>query len=343
MLMAQPKDGYIPPAVQRAMDQHMQQMPANLQKYQGGNTYIPSQAQQKMSDYMQKTMPAHMQQYIGSYMEQKTISGLNSLDPVRPRTVQPSAPAPDLMRRDHSAFGEQFTVNVDPKVTADTPRSLAFTPQYSPKDNAPPPAPPSYNPHQADKNPYDFLNESPEPKKGLLKGQGPRQRLLIVLAGSLILLAIVALIISLAFGGAPSNKLELISIAQQQNEIIRVATIGDQKARESQAKSLGLTTKLTLISDQQPLLNALKSQKVKIAPKQLSAGKNPSTDQALTQAEQANRFDDEYIKTLQNELATYQKALKSAYDNPATGKKLKATIEKDYKNASLIIHAQPEL
>lgn len=343
--MAQPQDGYIPPSIQRAMDQHMKQMPANLQKYQGGQTYIPTQARQQMSDYMQKTMPAHMQQYIGNYMENQVRSGLNSLDPGTPRTVQPRAPAPDLMRRDHSAFGEQFNVHIDSKVNSDTPKSLAFTPQYASHKNTPP-APPPYNPQQIEKNPYDFLMDKPEPKKGLLptfSGGNFKKRILIIAVGGLITLMLVVIIYGLAFGGAPSNKEELISIAQQQNEIIRVASIGDQKAREAQAKSLGLTTKLTLITDQQPLLSTLKSQKVRISSRQLSASKNPKTDDALTQADQANQFDDVYIHTLQDELTNYQKALKKAYDNPATGQKLRSTLATQYKNASLIINTKPEL
>ncbi len=326
MLMAQTKNGYIPPSIQRAMDQHMQRMPANLQKYQGGQTYIP----------------AHMQEYITPYMHQQTTAGLNSLNPGTPRPVQARPPTPDLMRRDHSAFGEQFTVEIDPSLKSDTPRSLSLTPQYASQESSAPPAPPPYNPQQRESNPYDFLNE-PTQKKSLFGGGDKKKHILVVAIGGVIVLAIIALIVALVFGGAPSNKEELLSIAKQQNELIRVADIGVQKSRDSQAKALAITTKLTLTTDQQPLLSALKSQKVKISTKDLTTGKDSKNDELLTAAEQANRFDEVFIELIQSKLTTYQKSLKAAYDNPATGKKLKSTLSEQYKNASLIINAKPEL
>lgn len=210
--------------------------------------------------------------------------------------------------------------------------------------NGLPPTPPPYNPNTVERNPYDFLNEPPAAKRGLLSGTtSKKQRTLVVVGGGLAILALITIILSVVFGGAPSNKEELLSLAQQQNELIRVADIGVSKARDAEAKDLAVSSKLTFISDQQPLLTALKAQKVKVSTKQLAATKNTKTDQQLTEAEQANNFDTVFIEILQSELSTYQKALKKAYDNPATGQKLKATLATQYKNASLIINAKPEL
>lgn len=207
-----------------------------------------------------------------------------------------------------------------------------------------PPAPPPYNPQPVEKNPYDFLMNPDEPKKSLLpSGNSKKQRMLIVGAGALIVLMLIALIGSFIFGGKPSNSAELLALAKQQNELIRISDIGVQKSRDAQAKDLAQTAKLALTTDQQPLLTALKAQKITVSSKQLAASKNPKNDDILTQAEQANNFDEVFIKTLQEQLTTYQKALKTAYDNPATGKKLKATLAIQYKNASLIINAQSEL
>ncbi len=46
---------------------------------------------------------------------------------------------------------------------------------------------------------------------------------------------------------------------------------------------------------------------------------------------------------MQTKLTKYQKDLKSAYDNPATGKKLQDTLNVQYKNASLLINVKPEI
>jgi hypothetical protein len=206
-----------------------------------------------------------------------------------------------------------------------------------------PEGPPPYNPQPAEKNPYDFLDTQPV-KKSLLPGVGgDKQKLLILIGGGLGLLALIGIILALVFGGAPSNKEQLMSLAKQQNELIRVSSIGVEKARDNQARNLALNAKLTLTTDQQPLLTALRSQKVKPTAKQLAASKNAKTDQILTDAEQTNRFDEVFTNTLQSQLVAYQKELKAAYDNPATGKKLKETLKTQYQNASLLINAKPEL
>lgn len=191
-------------------------------------------------------------------------------------------------------------------------------------------------------NPYAFMNTMPV----VSKGSGPedkKRRIIIVAVAGCSLLMLIVIIFSLAVGGGPSNKVELLNLAKQQNELIRIAEIGAAKSHEAQAKNLAVITKLSLTTDQQPLIDALKAQQVKVTPKDLNAAKNTKTDEALTAAEQTNRFDEVFITTMQSQLTTYQKALKQAYDNPATGKKLKATLSTQYTNASLIIDVKPEI
>lgn len=200
--------------------------------------------------------------------------------------------------------------------------------------------PESHNPHPVS-NPYEFLN-APLPTNAGSSGDKKKRIIIVAVVGSIILM-LIAIILSLALGSGPSNKTELLSLAKQQNELIRIAELGAQKSHESQAKNLAIITKLTLTTDQQPLINALKAQKLTITPQDLSSGKNTKTDEALTAAEQANRFDEVFITTMQQQLTTYQKSLKQAYDNPATGKKLKATLDSQYRNASLIINVKPEI
>ncbi len=193
------------------------------------------------------------------------------------------------------------------------------------------------------RDPYDFLTAPlPDSGKGMAPGDKKR-RIIVVAIGGSILLMLIIVIFSLVVGSGPSNKVELLNLAKQQNELIRVAEIGAQKSREAQAKNLAVITKLSLTTDQQPLINALKAQQLKIGPNDLAGGKNPKTDEALTAAEQANRFDEVFLETMQSQLTIYQKALKQAYNNPATGKKLKATLDTQYRNASLIINVKPEI
>lgn len=203
-----------------------------------------------------------------------------------------------------------------------------------------------YNPNAGGPNPYDFLQTSDPGKKKLIpslpSGNSKKQRTLIAVVVGFVVLLVIGIIFAVILGSAPSNKEELLSLAKQQNEIIRVADIGVQKSRDAQAKNLALISKLTLTTDQQPLLTALKAQKVKISQKELTASKDSKNDTLLTNAAQANKFDEVFVELLQSKLATYQQSLKKAYDNPATGKKLKETLDTQYKNASLIVGVKPE-
>lgn len=208
-----------------------------------------------------------------------------------------------------------------------------------------PPANNSAEPPPAAPDPYDFLRPTAGPPKGprgWLANAGPKKLLISALAlvGGLGLVAATA---ALIFGSGPSNKQQLIDIAAEQNELIRIAEIGTTKSRGTTAKNLAFTAKYTLTTDQQPLLNALKKQRAKPTNRQLASGRNPRTDELLTAAEQANRFDEVFIKTLQEKLQAYQRQLKAAYDNPASGPKLKATLAQQYKNAVQLINVKPEI
>ncbi len=331
MLMDQLKGGYVPASVQRAMDQHMQNMPANLQKYQSGNTYIPTQARQQMADYMQKTMPGHMQQYIGSYMEQKTVSGLNSLDPVRPVVVKDRAPTPNLMRRDHSAPGEQFSVNIDPKANAN--KSFAYTPQYHAPGSAAPEAPtPSPTSPQ-----YDFIMNpgGRTPKKSLFGfGGSSKQRILFMSIATGLILALVLILYSVLFGGAKTPG--LLEIAQTQQEIIRVSELGAKQARTSDALALAATTKSSLVTSQNEIVAQLKKQKQKVKPKDLALKQNSETDKVLTEAALNNRYDETFTKTLQQELVEYQQLLKTTYDSTSS-QSLQKVLNAQFTSAGLLI------
>lgn len=48
-------------------------MPQHLQKYQSSGGYVPERVQREMTDYMQKSLPSHMKQYAGAYVEQNVV------------------------------------------------------------------------------------------------------------------------------------------------------------------------------------------------------------------------------------------------------------------------------
>jgi hypothetical protein len=193
-------------------------------------------------------------------------------------------------------------------------------------------------------NPYDFIMNAPQaPKKGWLPGIGSsqKQRILVVIAGGVLLIIILLIVFSLIFGGSGGNTDALVKVAQEQTELIRISDIALTKARGSDALNLAVTTKLSLTTEQQPLLATLKSEGRKLSIKELNAGKNSATDESLAAAEQNNQFDQVFIQTLQNGIANYQKTLKQAYDGTSS-KKVKQTLNEAYTHATTLFPAKTE-
>lgn len=189
---------------------------------------------------------------------------------------------------------------------------------------------------------YDFImNPAKPPKKSPLGsllpsgGSSLRHRLLVVVAGGGLLLVILFMVSSFIFKGSGSAD-DLVAVALQQTELMRVADIGSSKAHTADALNLARTTKLTISSQQQTLLPVIKSQGRKLEAKDLNAGKNAETDRILSSAEQSNQFDEVFISTLQTSIANYQKALKKAYDN-SSSTKIKQTLDNDYAQAKLLL------
>ncbi len=200
---------------------------------------------------------------------------------------------------------------------------------------SPSPAPPPITPSGQQPGQYDFLFHEPQKKGRLPLNPGNlKQRILIIVGGGVLLLVVGLLLFSVLGGGGSNN--ELLAIAQKQAELIRVANIGNQKARSATAKNLAVTTSLSLTSEQSALLKVMNP---KPDTKELALGRNKKTDTLLATAEQNNQFDQTFVTEIQNELSAYQKAMKQAYDN-ASNSKVKAVLAAEYHNASILANAK---
>lgn len=190
---------------------------------------------------------------------------------------------------------------------------------------------------QPQENPYQFITDSThKPKKSLIPNpESQKARIMIVLAGVGILIVLALIVSTLISSASNSGKTELIKAAQQQTELVRISKIGIDRAKDTAAKNLATTTNVSLQSDQLTLAADLKSSGIKLDPKVLALGKDQKTDVLLTNAEQANNFDEVFIKTLQTKLVAYQKQLKIAHDK-TDSKKLKATLSLQFTNAGLL-------
>lgn len=117
--LAGSRNAYIPPHIAQAMTQQMQRtMPPHLQQYLGPNrpAYIPQHVERAIAQQMQKTMPPHLKQYASAYMEQRVIEPSRAAygAPEQAAHTPPHLPPPDLSRLDHSISGAgQYSADVE--------------------------------------------------------------------------------------------------------------------------------------------------------------------------------------------------------------------------------------
>lgn len=202
---------------------------------------------------------------------------------------------------------------------------------------SPSPAPPPITPGS---DPYGFITNPGQPQKKIPKllipsGNSTKSRIIVALIG-FVLFVIVASVISTILGS--SNRAlagDMVLMAQQQEELRRISEIGVRDSRGAIAKNLAATTLSTIESDQQtftPIANKVK----KIDRKTLSAGTNAVTTVALTEAKQANKFDEVFVEVLQQDLTKYQETVKRVHGKVKDPKN-KAVLAQQFENAGLLL------
>jgi hypothetical protein len=191
-----------------------------------------------------------------------------------------------------------------------------------------------------EKSDYDFImKDKPKGRPNLLPvtpGSSLRNRILVVVAAGVLLIALIAILASFFIRDSKSTITEMTEIAKQQQELIRVATLGTQNARTANGMNLAVTAKSTLESDQKATVAYLTSQKQKIDQKTLALGKNSQTDSLLTLAEQTNKFDETFTEIMRSELTKYQAQIKKTHDS-ATSKKAKQVLADNYAHVGALL------
>jgi predicted metalloprotease len=205
----------------------------------------------------------------------------------------------------------------------------------------PPEASPPVNPQSSGQNPYAFLfEEQKKSKKFRVPSGGSRNQRIILVVGVVIIVMFLAFVVMTILGQAgQNNRQQLMSIAQQQAEVIRVADIGATKARDAQIRNLAKTTSQSLTSNQTALLAEYKKNGLKLGTKELAANKSATTDTLLNNADQSNNFDTIFMQELKKELSAYQSNVKTAYDSTQnTG--TKAALSQAYTQAGILLDSK---
>jgi hypothetical protein len=186
---------------------------------------------------------------------------------------------------------------------------------------------------------YDFIMKSDgsrKPKSIGLPSTSSTPMRIAILGGGLVVLILAFGIFTSILNRPKVSTAELISLAQTQAELARVAAIGGANGNSQALLNSAYTISLSVGSDNRQLLIYMTKSKIPMTAKTLVLKKNPQTDARLASALTTSTFDSTFSDIIQQQLVNYQKSLKAAYNaNPGpNGQKLLAA---EYKSATLLL------
>ncbi|MFZ1324393.1 MAG: hypothetical protein WAQ57_04520 [Candidatus Saccharimonadales bacterium] len=186
-------------------------------------------------------------------------------------------------------------------------------------------------------NPYDFITNPGQPgKKPGLGGSPAKTRLIIVIAGAVLLIVIISIVAMILSNAGKRDIPGLKSIAAEQQELIRIAELGKDRTTDATTRTLAYNTSLSTTTQQQKLIAYLDTRGTKMDKIQLGIKKDASLEAELESAAANNRFDEEFGKVLNASLLEYNDSLSKAYKS-AAGPKSKAILEESFNNSVTIL------
>jgi predicted outer membrane protein len=191
---------------------------------------------------------------------------------------------------------------------------------------------------QLPNNNFDFImNPAQAPHKSPFGGgSSMATRALVVVGGLFLLIIIIAVAVNVfAKSGASFDKSAVLSVAQDQTEIIRLSTIGVQNSVSQNNKNFSVTTQLGMATEQQNLLAYLATKGYKPNPKSLLLKQSSKTTTLLESATSSSTFDVAYTGVMQQELQAYKQDLTKAYNS--AGDSAKPVLKANYTTADLLL------
>jgi hypothetical protein len=200
-----------------------------------------------------------------------------------------------------------------------------------------PPLPSAQNGGRSGHNPYDFImnpNAVPNKSVGPLGGSTFLMRIALLIGGLVVLFIIAGVLITKLSpkGSTPG----MISIAERQQEIIRVSTAAAQQATSTDAKNFVANVELSVTSSQQQILSYLSLNGTKVNGKTLALDQSSATDTQLANAATANNYDSAVTQNLIAQLEEYESLLQNTYKQ-STGQHAKTLLQNNFTGAELLL------
>jgi hypothetical protein len=222
--------------------------------------------------------------------------------------------------------------------------------QHQPAPNTMPPPAQNYGPSPADtgqaqpaagQHDYSFIMEpaNPFPKSGrVANGGSPIVKLLLGLGGLFVVIVAFVLIKGIIGGSPAINTTDLVSVLQDQQELIHLSQgiVMKQVGLDSTTVNSALTIELTVTDAQGKLLAYLQTNNQKVTTNQLGLKVSSATDAQVASAQSNGTLDQTYQTIMQGQLTTYTQDLKTAYAVDK-GVKGRALLNSDYKAVQLLL------
>jgi len=187
-------------------------------------------------------------------------------------------------------------------------------------------------------NPYEFIlnPNQPKPVKRLGSGKhGFALKLLLIIGGIFVVMILIAIVINVV---TPKTlgKADFLSLAQTQNELIRISDSGQHDAVQQVTRNLATTIESTMITQQHTTLKPYG----KVDKKVLALKQNASTDQKFASAKITSTYDTVFAQVAQDQLTAYANEVKQLFNQAHTTKD-KDMLSDFYRQTELIIAQVP--
>jgi hypothetical protein len=199
-----------------------------------------------------------------------------------------------------------------------------------------PPEQPLYTP-QPQPGKYDFIVQSQHPTGSNWLLQASLRTRIIVVGGSFVfLLILIWIFLSILSSSGTNNVGQLISLTQQQAELVHISQDPITQANSNQTRNFASTTDLSISTDKTTTLAYINlASKAPSSPSSLTL-ENKAIDTQLNTAKSNGTYDQTYMQIAQAKLATYALALKQAYASSTTTRE-RTLLKAAYDHVQLLI------
>jgi hypothetical protein len=165
-------------------------------------------------------------------------------------------------------------------------------------------------------NPYDFLNEVPQQKRGLtMGGNSQKARALQVGIIAVVILIIGFVIMSLMSSGSKTYTQNLLKLAAAQQDITDLTKLGSTEVRDAQLARQSAAIKSIVLSQNVETLALLNKSGAKKPAKDIALLQVKTYTKNLDEAKKNGNYDEAYTAILANRIDDYRVKLQATYSS----------------------------